>query len=313
MAKHTVNFGDDLSAIRAHLWARVDAQSAVSTPIAAIEVGLKLCQRGVLAINFDVRSHHERDGEWTHALNGPALELPGWSKAYMEADRFGISFVLLDGTSITLPPRSGDAAIARVFGATLLKVVRDAVAQGVFRSLPLRDDCQVEVLEFDWMWEWPAEANDLGRTNLLRDLLTSALPTPYDVPQRRPVPTQPEVQPMPTQLDPQEIVNVLASRAGLTVEQVRAFLQAQAELAGKLAGQGYPIPGIGLLTRTERPARTLTMAFGPRKGESVEVPATRKLKFTIAPAVKDVALGQKPAMPDVFSWEWYALYAADDE
>ena len=313
MAKHTVNFGHDLSAVRAHLQARVDAQSAVATPIAAIEVGLKLCQQGLLAINFDVRSHHERDGEWTYALNGPALELPGWSKAYMQAGRFGISFELLDGTSLTLPPRSGDAAVARVFGATVLKVLRDAVAQGVFRSLPLRDDCQVEVLEFDWMWEWPAEANDLGRTNLFRDLLTSPLPTASDLPEVQPVPTQPEVQPVPTQPDPQVIVNVLASRAGLTVAQARAFLQAQAELAGELAAQGYPIPGIGLLTRTERPARTMTMAFGPRKGESVEVPATRKLKFTIAPAVKDVALGQRPAMPDVFSLEWYSLYAADDE
>ncbi len=122
MAKHTVNFNDDLPAIRAYIQARVSTQSDIAAPIVAVEVGLKLCQQGLLAINFDVRENHDRDGEWTRALNGPAHDLTHWSKAYMQAERFGISFILLDGRSISLPPRSGDAAVAGVFGVTLLNI-----------------------------------------------------------------------------------------------------------------------------------------------------------------------------------------------
>jgi hypothetical protein len=55
------------------------------------------------------------------------------------------------------------------------------------------------------------------------------------------------------------------------------------------------------------------MAFGPRKGETVDVPAKRKVSFTIAPAIKDVAFGVRALMPDVFSLEWYSLYAPEDE
>jgi nucleoid DNA-binding protein len=303
MAKYTINFNNDLGPICKYIQARVDSQSSVGIPIAAVEIGLKLCQQGLLAINFDVREHHERDGEWTRALNGPTLALPNWSKAYMQAGRFGISFVLLDGNSISLPPCE-DATVAGVFGVTLFSVVRDAVANGDFRSLPLRDDCQVDLVEFDEMWGWPADHANLGRTNLIRDFPKIQGPI---------YPTEQEVNSMPSRPDPQNIISAIATKAGLTVPQARAFLQAQADLAGELVAEGFPIPGIGLLTQIDRPARKMTMAFGPRKGETVEVPATQKLKFTIAPAVKEVAFGMKPAMPDVFSLEWYSPYTPDEE
>jgi hypothetical protein len=118
--------------------------------------------------------------------------------------------------------------------------MRDAAVDGTFRSLPVRNDCQLDVLEFDWMWQWPSEPQELGRINLLRDLPTTKLPD---------VPAQSEVPPVTPQPDHDTIINALASKAGLTVVQARAFLQAQAELAGELIAQGYPIPGLGLLTR----------------------------------------------------------------
>ena len=118
---------------------------------------------------------------------------------------------------------------------------------------------------------------------------------------------------MSTRLTPDEIVAALAAKSGLTATQAKSFLQAQAELAGELVTQGFPIPGIGLLMELDRPARTMLMRFGPKKGQEVQVPARRMLKFIVARAVKDVAFGVAPEMPDVHSLDWYTFYEADDE
>ena len=88
----------------------------------------------------------------------------------MQAGRYGISFDLLNGRSLAIKPGAGDSAVAGVFGKALLAIVRDAIARKVFSPLRLRDDCQLEVLEFDWMWEWPKELGDLGRKNIVRKL-----------------------------------------------------------------------------------------------------------------------------------------------
>lgn len=68
-----------------------------------------------------------------------------------------------------------DEAVASVFGEALLAIVLDALASGLFGTLPLRDDCQLDMEEFDFMWSWPPTNEDLGRTNLIRDLTTTRL------------------------------------------------------------------------------------------------------------------------------------------
>ena len=175
MSKKTVNFIDDLAKIQRYIDKRVRAQQEVREPITAMEFGMQLCQAGYLLLNFDVRQKHDRDGTWTLALDGPTLALHHWSRAYMNADEHGIEFVLLSGKKKSLGPGAKDAAVAGEFGKTLLSIVRDAKARGVFAPLLLTPECQVEILEFDWMWEWPDYA-DLGKRNLFRKLQAARLP-----------------------------------------------------------------------------------------------------------------------------------------
>lgn len=90
-----------------------------------------------------------------------------------------------------------------------------------------------------------------------------------------------------------EVAAMLAEKVGITKKQVTAFFEAQAELAYKQAKNQFVIPGIGKLKVAERPAREMTMQFGPRKGEKIKVAKSKKLKFTISKAAKDAILPAK--------------------
>lgn len=165
-----VSFNDDLPLIREFLSQRARMEFEHNKPIGALELGFRLCQAGLVSLHFDTRPVHERDGEWTLALDEePLLELPHWQEAYEEAEDAGASFVLLDGERMDVPMGAEDEVVASVFGRALLAIAQDAFARGTFEKLWLRDDCQLEVLEFDGMWEWPRE-DELGIKNLVRDL-----------------------------------------------------------------------------------------------------------------------------------------------
>jgi hypothetical protein len=176
MGTTPVNFIYDLPLIREYLVGRVRAQAEVGQAVSAIEVGFQLCQAGLLVFHFDTREKHDRDGEWTLALNGPTLELPHWQVAYESAEEQGASFVLPAGERRDLPAGAGDAAVVGVFGEALLAIALDAIARRSFDPLDLRDDCQLELEEFDGMWAWPPNYEDVGRTNLIRDLPAVRLP-----------------------------------------------------------------------------------------------------------------------------------------
>jgi hypothetical protein len=172
----TVNFIDDLPSIRDFMAQRARSEFENNKPISAIEVGFRLCQAGLLVLHFDTRATHERDGEWTMALEEePTLELPHWQEEYEEAEDAGASFVLLDGERLDIPMGFEDDEIAGVFGKALVAITQDALARDTFEKLWLRDDCQLEVVEFDGMWEWPREG-ELGVKNLVRDLKAVRLP-----------------------------------------------------------------------------------------------------------------------------------------
>ncbi len=178
-----VNLTRDLPMIRDYFADRVRAQAPVSEPVSAIEVGFRLDQACLIVLNFDPREQHARDGTWTAALDGPALELPHWSEAFASACDDGISFVLLNGESRELTAQwlsseavDGDGAVAGVFGEALLAIALDAIASGLFDPLPLRDECQLDLEEFDGMWAWPSEHEDIGRANIIRGLKAVRLP-----------------------------------------------------------------------------------------------------------------------------------------
>ena len=88
-----------------------------------------------------------------------------------------------------------------------------------------------------------------------------------------------------------QIHNEVAEQAGISKKQATAALEALAGLAYANAEDGFTIPGIGKVTKRQTKERTMTMAFGPRQGETITVPAKTKLKFTFVKAAKDAILG----------------------
>lgn len=161
-----VNFINDLPLIRAYSAERVQAQTKSAHPVSAIEVGYRLSQGGLIVFHFDTREPHCPDGEWTSAMDGPVLELPHWSKAYESANEDGIEFVLLTGAAYKISSTIvDDESVAGVFGEALLAITLDALAAGFFCSLTLKDDCQLDLKEFDAMWYWPNETFDPDATD----------------------------------------------------------------------------------------------------------------------------------------------------
>jgi len=86
------------------------------------------------------------------------------------------------------------------------------------------------------------------------------------------------------------IVSSLAEKADITKKQAGIVLESLAALAYKEAKNGFTIPGIGKLVVVDRKAR---MGRNPQTGEPIKIPAKRALKFRIAKAAKDAALGKK--------------------
>jgi DNA-binding protein HU-beta len=106
-----------------------------------------------------------------------------------------------------------------------------------------------------------------------------------------PITSRKEMAPMP--MTKSEIATMLAEKVGISKKQVNTFFEAQADLAYKQAKNTFVIPGIGKLKIADRPAREMVMQFGPKKGQTVKVPKSKKLKFTLAKVAKDAILGAK--------------------
>ena len=101
----------------------------------------------------------------------------------------------------------------------------------------------------------------------------------------------------------------LAERSGLTEEQIRRFVQAQAELAyiHGPSDNGYPIPGIGVVHVVQTAPTSMVMPFGPNKGRVTSIPAKKRLTFRYADAAKESLFGRDVATaPDVFTINWFA-------
>lgn len=101
-------------------------------------------------------------------------------------------------------------------------------------------------------------------------------------------------------LTPIEVAEQLATKTGLSVEQVKAVLRAQAEFAIERADEGVPIPGIGVFLKVKKPARNMTLTFGPDKGKDLVIPAKQQLKFRISAIAKRAALEPGGTLPDLF-------------
>jgi DNA-binding protein HU-beta len=90
-----------------------------------------------------------------------------------------------------------------------------------------------------------------------------------------------------------QIAASVAETVGITKKQAVQTMDALVTLAYKNAKNTFTLPGLGKLVLVNRPARTMTMQFGPKKGQTIKVPAKRVVKFRMAKAAKDAILGKK--------------------
>ncbi len=90
-----------------------------------------------------------------------------------------------------------------------------------------------------------------------------------------------------------QIAAMVAEKVGITKKQAVQSLDLLADLAYKQAKNTFTLPGLGKLVLVNRPARQMTMQFGPDKGKVKTIPAKRVVKFRVAKAAKDAILGAK--------------------
>src|SRR5258708_36770648 len=90
-----------------------------------------------------------------------------------------------------------------------------------------------------------------------------------------------------------QIAAAIAERNEITKKQGVAMLDHIAQMAYKDAKNTFTLPGLGKLVLHNRPARQMTMQFGPKKGQVITVGPKRVVKFRVAKAAKDAILGAK--------------------
>jgi DNA-binding protein HU-beta len=95
---------------------------------------------------------------------------------------------------------------------------------------------------------------------------------------------------MAKQMTKAKIVAALAEKVEVPKKTSAAYLEALAGMAYREAKNGFVIPGIGKLVVRNYKAR---MGRNPQTGEAMKIPARRRLKFVVAKAAKDAALGSK--------------------
>jgi DNA-binding protein HU-beta len=90
-----------------------------------------------------------------------------------------------------------------------------------------------------------------------------------------------------------QIAAHIAEKNAISKKQASEILATISQLAYKQARNTFTLPGLGKLVLVNRPARQMTMQFGPNKGQAITIPAKRVVKFRIAKAAKDAILGAK--------------------
>ena len=87
-----------------------------------------------------------------------------------------------------------------------------------------------------------------------------------------------------------KIVAHLAEKCGMSKKGVNTFFEELFKLAVKEAKRAgkFVIPGLGRAVKRHSKAR---MGRNPQTGEEIKIPARKRLKFVVAKAAKDAALG----------------------
>ena len=85
-----------------------------------------------------------------------------------------------------------------------------------------------------------------------------------------------------------QLVKHFAEMFSMTRQQSADWFAELARLAAKESKKGFTIPDIGKLVVVKRKAR---MGRNPQTGAAIQIPAKTVLKFRIAKACKEAALG----------------------
>ncbi len=88
------------------------------------------------------------------------------------------------------------------------------------------------------------------------------------------------------------IMAYLASKTGVSKKVASQVVDELVKLSYREAPNTFSIPGLGKLLLANRPPRQMVMRFGPKAGETIQVPAKRVVKFRIAKAAKEAILGK---------------------
>ncbi len=87
-----------------------------------------------------------------------------------------------------------------------------------------------------------------------------------------------------------QVTDHLAKKASITKKMAAHILDEIAALAHREAKNTFTLPGIGKLVLVNRKAR---IGRNPATGAEIKIPAKRVVKFRVAKACKDAALGKK--------------------
>ena len=84
-----------------------------------------------------------------------------------------------------------------------------------------------------------------------------------------------------------KLIELLAEEVGLAKKDVKALLEAQAELVYAQAPAGITLPGLCKVIVKKRKARN---GRNPMTGEAIKIPAKKVLKCTAVKAAKDAIM-----------------------
>ena len=140
--------------------------------MSALEFGYSCDQAGWIFIHADERDEHERDGEWTAAIDEDNyIDFEHWVEA-VEARFEGESFTVMcvDGSSFVVSAEGEEEADEDPFvvaiGKMILSVLMQAKQDRVFTSLEKFGAVQLDIEDFNGGWGWP-EYDELGKVNLV--------------------------------------------------------------------------------------------------------------------------------------------------
>lgn len=103
---------------------------------------------------------------------------------------------------------------------------------------------------------------------------------------------------MAEKMSKHEVIAHIAEKTGVTQKVAGEMLDALVELAYEQARNQFTVPGLGVISLSERAARKMVMRFGPKAGQEIDVPAKKVLKFRFSKSAKDAIMGPKPVKKD---------------